>query len=58
MTTPSEKLAAIILEALIGEGLLSRPEADKIRSKLAAGKMRPEEWRSAIELSAHHRAAT
>ncbi len=51
MNSPSEKLAAIILEKLVRERLLSKPEAKKMISKLAEGKLRAEDWRAAIERS-------
>jgi hypothetical protein len=49
--SPSEKLAALILERLIREKLLTRSEAKKVLSKLAEGKLRAEDWRAAIEIS-------
>jgi len=52
MNSPSEKLAAIIAERLVRERLLSRQEARKIFAKLAEGKLRPEDWRALVELSA------
>ena len=51
MSSPSETLAAKIIEKLIEEKLLSRPEARKILPKLADGKLRPEDWRLSIEIS-------
>jgi hypothetical protein len=51
MNSPSEKLAAIIAEKLVREKLLSRQHAKNLLSKLAEGKLRPEDWRTAIELS-------
>ena len=51
MSSPSETLAAKIIEKLIQEKLLSRQEARKILPKLADGKLRPEDWRLSIEIS-------
>ena len=51
MSSPSETLAAKIIEKLIEEKLLSRQEARKILPKLADGKLRQEDWRLSIEIS-------
>jgi DNA-directed RNA polymerase subunit F len=51
MNSPSERLAVKILKKLLQEKLLSAPEAKKILSKLAEGKVSVEDWRLAIELS-------
>jgi hypothetical protein len=51
MSSPSEKLAHRIVDRLIGEKLLSKQEAKKLLPKLAEGKLRPEDWRLAIEIS-------
>ncbi len=52
MNTPSEKLAERIIERLIHEKLLTKQEGKKILPKLAEGKLRAEDWRLPIELSA------
>jgi len=51
MSSPSETLAAKIIEKLIQEKLLSKQEAKKILPKLADGKLRAEDWRLSIEIS-------
>jgi hypothetical protein len=51
MNSPSERLAERILEKLIQEKLLSKQEAKKLLPKLADGKVRPEDWRLAVEIS-------
>jgi hypothetical protein len=51
MKTPSEKLAERIIEKLVSEKLLSTHEARKLLPKLAEGKLRPDDWRAAIENS-------
>jgi hypothetical protein len=52
MNSASEKLASLIVERLIREKLLSRAEARKLLSKLAGGKLHPDDWRAALEISA------
>jgi hypothetical protein len=49
--SPAEKLSERILERLIEEKLISKSEAKKLVPKLAEGKLRPEDWRLAIEIS-------
>ena len=51
MNTPSEQLAEKILERLIREKLLTKPESKKLQPKLAEGKLRSEDWKLAVELS-------
>jgi hypothetical protein len=51
MNSPSEKLAERILDKLVQEKLLSKQEARKLLPKLPEGKLRPEDWRLAIEIS-------
>jgi hypothetical protein len=52
MDSPSGTLAQRIVEKLVREKLLSAAEARKIVAKLAEGKLRAEDWRLAIEISA------
>jgi hypothetical protein len=52
MNSASDKLAALIAERLVRERLLTRTEAKKILSKLAAGKVSSQDWRAAVEVSA------
>ena len=52
MNTPSERLAERIIERLIQEKLLTKQEGKKILPKMAEGKLRSEDWRLPIELSA------
>jgi hypothetical protein len=49
---PSKRLAIAILERLVREQLLSKSEARKLVPGLAGGKLKPQDWRHAIELSA------
>lgn len=51
MDTPSELLSAKIIERLIAEKLLSPNDGKKLVAKMAAGKLRPEDWRLPIELA-------
>lgn len=49
MSTPSHDLAKKILERLIAEKLVTDDDAKKLVTKLSDGKVRPEDWRLAIE---------
>ena len=49
MSTPSHDLAKKILERLTSEKLVTDDDAKKLAAKLADGKVRPEDWRLAIE---------
>lgn len=51
MDTPSEQLAGKIIERLIAEKLVSASDGKKMTAKLAAGKLRAEDWRLAIDKS-------
>lgn len=51
METPSARLAEKIVERLVKEKLLNFREAKKLLPKFAEGKLRPEDWRLAIETS-------
>lgn len=51
MDTPSEQLAAKILNRLIDMKLLTPDDRAKLLSKLAGGKLKPEDWRLAVELA-------
>jgi hypothetical protein len=50
MDTPSQALAAKIIERLVREGLIAADAAKRIQPKLAEGKLRAEDWRLPIEL--------
>lgn len=50
METPSQTLAATIIERLIREGVITAEAAKAIQPKLAEGKLRGEDWRLPIEL--------
>jgi hypothetical protein len=52
MNSASAKLAALIADRLVREKLLTRNEAKKILPKLAEGKVRAQDWRAAVEVSA------
>jgi hypothetical protein len=49
MTTASETLANIIVKRLVEGGLITEADAGKIAEKVAREKMKPEDWRIAIE---------
>lgn len=51
MDSPSELLSAKIIERLITEKLITPDDGKKLTSKMAAGKLRPEDWRLPIELA-------
>jgi len=51
MNTPSQALAARIIDRLMKEGLLTVEDAKKIQTNLSEGKLRPEDWRLPIELA-------
>jgi hypothetical protein len=51
MHSASDELAAIIVERLVRERLLSKPEARKILRKLAEGSLGAEDWRAALQRS-------
>jgi hypothetical protein len=51
MDTPSEHLAAKILERLIAEKLLTENDRKKLLAKLGNGDLKPEDWRLAVELA-------
>lgn len=48
---PSEELSKIILDRLEAEGLLSGDQRKRIGDKMVTGKVKQEDWLSAIELS-------
>ncbi|MDD2707879.1 MAG: hypothetical protein PHV34_07690 [Verrucomicrobiae bacterium] len=49
--TPSEQLAAKIIERLVSEKLLTANDSKKLQPKLASGQLRAEDWRLPIELA-------
>lgn len=51
MDTPSEKLASKILDQLIEAKLLMPDDRGKLLLGLSEGKLKPEDWRLAIELA-------
>jgi len=51
MDGPSQKSALKIIERLVSEKLLEAEAGQKLLPKLAAGKLRPEDWRLPIETS-------
>ena len=51
MKTPSELLSERIIERLIVEKLMSEQDGKKLLTKLAAGKLRVEDWRLPIEMA-------
>lgn len=50
MDTPSQVLAAKIVDRLVQEKLLTPEAAKKLSPLLAEGKLRAEDWRLPIEL--------
>jgi hypothetical protein len=48
--TPAQTLARQIVERLVKERMISAAAAGKLQQQLAAGKLRPEDWRLPIEL--------
>jgi hypothetical protein len=54
--TPSQQLAARIVERLIAEKLLSPANGQKLLANLADGKLRPEDWRLPLELASDQEA--
>lgn len=51
--TPSQELAQQIVARLVDEQLISVESARSLLPKLAAGKLRGEDWRLPIELDGH-----
>lgn len=51
MDIPSAQLAAKIIDRLTDEKLLTPDDRKKLLTKLADGKLRPEDWRLALELA-------
>jgi polyhydroxyalkanoate synthesis regulator phasin len=51
MDTPSQALAAKIIDRLVREGVMNADAAKKIQPMLADGKLRVEDWRIPIELA-------
>lgn len=58
MSTPSHELAKKILARLTAEKLFRDDDAKKLVAKMADGKLRPEDWRLAIEKAAEKEAKT
>lgn len=54
MSTPSQELAKKILARLTVEKLVTDDDAKKLAVKMADGKLRPEDWRLAIEKAAEN----
>lgn len=52
MDTPPQILARKIVEHLVRESILTEQEAAKAIPKIAEGKMRAEDWRLSVEVSA------
>jgi hypothetical protein len=51
MNTPSQTLAARIIDRFIAEGLVTATTAKKLQPLLADGKLSAEDWRLPIELA-------
>ena len=51
MNTPSDQLAVLILDRLIGEGLLAQSDREKLFAKLSGGNLKGEDWRLVFELA-------
>lgn len=50
--SPSQVLAERVVQRLIAEGLLAPGDATRIQTRLVDGKLKPEDWRVAIEKAA------
>lgn len=48
-TSPSDELAKLICEKLHQAGLLTQQDRQRFSEKMAAGKIKPEDWRLAVE---------
>jgi len=51
MASPNSQLTAIILSRLLQEKVLTQAYAEKLKANLENGKLKQEDWLSAIELS-------
>jgi len=49
--SPDERLARRIVDRLVRKGLLSEEQGNELRPRLAAGNLRQEDWRLAVEMS-------
>jgi len=49
MESPSQTLASKIVTRLVKENVISEKSAKNLLTKLAEGKLRPEDWRLPIE---------
>lgn len=49
--TPSQKLAALMVDRLIQSGLLRTSKRDALIAKVASGSMKGEDWKSEIDLA-------
>ena len=49
METPSQELARIIVQKLVAEKVIGEKDAASVRSKLADGSMKADDWRLQIE---------
>lgn len=49
MTTPTQQLAERIVQRLVTEHLLTPGDAARLQAKLIDGKLRPDDWRQALE---------
>lgn len=51
MTTPSERLAELVISRLANEGLVVEGDTSALKDKLARGTLKREDWRLAVEKS-------
>lgn len=49
MSTASETIASKIIKRLVEGGLMSEADAERIRSSLADGSLRQEDWKLPLE---------
>ncbi|WP_316980116.1 hypothetical protein [Shumkonia mesophila] len=48
---PAQKLAALIVDRLVKEGLLRAEKRDQLAAKIAAGTMKESDWNLDIDLA-------
>lgn len=52
MTSPTQQLAERIVQRLLADGLMTPGDAARLQAKLIDGKLKPEDWRVALEKAA------
>ncbi len=54
METPSERLAELILERLVEQGLVLPRNTKRLLARLAKGEMNAQDWRLELEKATKH----